>query len=220
MNNLELWEKVEKTNPAHTKEVNLGRKFTAIDAYQQIKNATAVFGEYGDKWGLKEFEINEIPVNENLWLAKLKGKFYHPNGEFEISASMQMIYKTSKGSLKVEEDYTKKLYTDALTKALSYLGFNADVFTGKFDDNKYVSKMRVEFTAEEEPSPKKTEAKPEEKKVSKATYEKFLTDNYSEDELKKLLKTHKVSEIKYLKYDLTKELAVELRNNLKKEGKK
>ena len=109
MNKLELWEKVEKTNPKHTKEVKFGRKFTAIDPYQQIKNATKEFGEYGAKWGLKEFELKEIPVNEELWMARLKGKFYHPNGEFEISSSMQMIYKTSKGQLKVEDDYSKKL---------------------------------------------------------------------------------------------------------------
>ena len=35
--------------------------------------------------------------------------------------------------------------TDAITKALSHLGFNADVFLGKFDDNAYVTAMRAEF---------------------------------------------------------------------------
>ena len=35
----------------------------------------------------------------------------------------------------------KKVATDALTKGLSKLGFNADVFMGMFDDNKYVNKL-------------------------------------------------------------------------------
>jgi hypothetical protein len=35
--------------------------------------------------------------------------------------------------------------TDALTKGLSQLGFNADVFLGLYDDNKYVEAVRREF---------------------------------------------------------------------------
>ena len=37
----------------------------------------------------------------------------------------------------------KKALTDAITKGLSYLGFNADVFLGMFDDNKYVSERNA-----------------------------------------------------------------------------
>ena len=39
---------------------------------------------------------------------------------------------------RVDDDCIKKVATDALTKGLSKLGFNADVFMGRFDDNKYV----------------------------------------------------------------------------------
>ena len=39
---------------------------------------------------------------------------------------------------KPDTDCMKKATTDGLTKCLTYLGFNADVFLGKFDDNKYV----------------------------------------------------------------------------------
>jgi hypothetical protein len=45
----------------------------------------------------------------------------------------------------IDKDAPKKATTDALTKALSQLGFNADVFLGKFDDNKYVEDMKREF---------------------------------------------------------------------------
>ena len=40
---------------------------------------------------------------------------------------------------RVDDDCIKKVATDALTKGLSKLGFNADVFMGRFDDNKYVN---------------------------------------------------------------------------------
>jgi len=36
----------------------------------------------------------------------------------------------------------KKATTDGITKCLSMLGFNADVFLGKFDDNKYVQELK------------------------------------------------------------------------------
>ena len=38
-------------------------------------------------------------------------------------------------------DIFKKATTDALTKGLSVLGFNADVFLGLWDDNKYVKEQ-------------------------------------------------------------------------------
>jgi hypothetical protein len=38
---------------------------------------------------------------------------------------------------KTNFDAPKSALTDAITKGLSYLGFNADVFLGKFDGNKY-----------------------------------------------------------------------------------
>ena len=43
--------------------------------------------------------------------------------------------------------------TDFTTKALSKLGFNADIFLGKFDDTKYVQQMKQEF---KEPAKKQT----------------------------------------------------------------
>ena len=39
---------------------------------------------------------------------------------------------------------TATVSTDALTKGLSKLGFNADIFLGKWDDNRYVSQRKEE----------------------------------------------------------------------------
>ena len=54
------------------------------------------------------------------------------NGEFPITSAI--MYISDKG--KADDDFAKKLETDMITKALSRLGFNADVFMGMFDDNK------------------------------------------------------------------------------------
>ena len=131
MNNMELWDKVSETDPGETKAVSYGaRKFTAIDAYAQIKRATGLWGPYGTDWGL--FRLETWVDGEYLFL---KAIFRHPNdGEFPVA-----------NNIKVGDDCVKKITTDTLTKALSMLGFNADVFLGKFDDNKYVADMKAKY---------------------------------------------------------------------------
>ena len=147
VNNLELWELVEKTNPKDTKKVTKnGHTFTAIDAYSQIKKATEVWGNYGSKWGLKNTSLELQTAGEDTIVALYKAVFYYPNGEFEIMNTLKMQYRVAgKNYIKVDDEYAKKIETDTITKALSRLGFNADVFMGMFDDNRYVNEMRKEF---------------------------------------------------------------------------
>ena len=143
MSNLDLWEKVEKTNPAHTKNANVrGNKITAISPQQQIKNATEQFGVYGSKWGFKEASF-DYSMLEKTGIVVFNGLFYFPSGEFPITSSIS-AYKDG-AMTKPDADFAKKVETDALTKALSKLGFNADVFMGLFDDHKYVQMMNEEF---------------------------------------------------------------------------
>jgi hypothetical protein len=52
-----------------------------------------------------------------------------------------------KNGTRLDSDGPKKATTDALTKLLSQLGFNADVFEGRFDDSKYVAELTEEFAA-------------------------------------------------------------------------
>lgn len=120
------------------------RKYTSIDAYVQIKKATEVFGPMGCGWGVKDLQLIGIhPVSkatrrgtiEGLQ-AMFKGTFwYHhsveglrfTNGEIEV---MEDIFLDASG------DSCKKVLTGMITKALSYLGWNYDVFRGRFNDVK------------------------------------------------------------------------------------
>ena len=54
-----------------------------------------------------------------------------------------------KSEKKKDTDCMKKATTDGLTKCLSFLGFNADIFLGKFDDCKYVQQVTEEFATVE-----------------------------------------------------------------------
>ena len=60
---------------------------------------------------------------------------------FRINSSIGTHSKAGK----LDDECYKKVSTDALTKGLSKLGFNADVFLGQWDDNRYVSQMKKEF---------------------------------------------------------------------------
>lgn len=40
--NMKIWDAVSITDPRHTKKVEFGRKFTAIDAHYQVQQATDV----------------------------------------------------------------------------------------------------------------------------------------------------------------------------------
>lgn len=45
----------------------------------------------------------------------------------------------------LDEDAPKKSVTDALVKCASYLGFAGDIFSGRWDDSKYVAEAAAEW---------------------------------------------------------------------------
>jgi hypothetical protein len=150
MGNLKLWDAVEKTNPNHTKKANVrGNNITAIAPQRQVKNATEQFGVYGQSWGFKSISF-DYAMLELTGIIVFHGVFYFPKGEFPISASISAYRDNAR--LKPDADFAKKVETDALTKALSKLGFNADVFMGLYDDHKYVQMMQDEFKEKEVPN--------------------------------------------------------------------
>ncbi len=144
--NLKLWNAVEKTNPAHTKKVTFGRAITAIDPYHQLKNATAQFGMAGDGWGWSVVQTMLLPTNELGILIRV----WHGDPDKWIEQWGQSSFYIDNKELKKDTDCFKKATTDGLTKCLSMLGFNADVFLGKFEDNKYVQSLNEEFASERE----------------------------------------------------------------------
>ena len=133
---MRIWNSVCETDPSHTKRVNQRGGFTAIDAHYQVQLATEQFGPVGDGWGYDTVhgtiesggKILSI-VDLTLWGGSREQKFGPVRGCAEMFGT------------RVDTDAPKKAMTDALTKSLSHLGFNADVFLGKFDDNKYVAEL-------------------------------------------------------------------------------
>jgi len=174
-NHLELWNKVEKTNPKYTKKANVkGNNITAIAPQYQIKNVTEQFGSYGTSWGFESLEF-DYTLTDSLGLVILHAVFYYPGGKFPIKNAQSVFMDNAK--TKVDDNFAKKLETDTLTKAISKLGFNADIFMGLFDDVKYLAEVTKEF--EEAPAPIKLSDKAIDDLIAKG-----------EEEIKRYLKLH------------------------------
>lgn len=136
--NIRLWENVCTTNPDITKKVSYGRGFTTICAQSQIKAATEQFGSYGIGWGI-DFDSDE-------YIRDSAGGIL----EYVYKGTLWYVWDGQKGTIpcqssikyKAGDDVQLKAETHARSKALSKLGFNSDVYEGKFDDNKYVQQQR------------------------------------------------------------------------------
>lgn len=135
MSNLELWNRVCKTDPKHTKKANVkGNNLTSIKPQYQIMMATEEFGSYGKTWGFKNIELTYDLVDKGLVI--FKAEFFYPDGSFPAINTIS-IYRDN-AQTKLDDEFAKKVETDSLTKCLSKLGFNADIFLGQFDDSGYV----------------------------------------------------------------------------------
>lgn len=149
--NTELWNRVCVTDPAAVKPIT-GKQYSGNSPkpYWIVQRLTEEFGPCGLGWGyivlnermerMTETDILHIAV-VRFWYV-LDGK----RGEVEQIGQTKAAYKTSKGSILVDEDAPKKSVTDALVKCASYIGFAGDIFSGRWDDSKYVAWAREQYS--------------------------------------------------------------------------
>jgi len=162
--NMQLWNSVCVTDPQYTKRVNQRGGFTAIGAQSQLMEATKVFGPFGKGFGVSDEKFTSFDMEGlALYQARL---WFVLNGETNVIHQFP-IHSSIKFSVngRVDDDFAKKVATDALTKGLSKLGFNADVFLGKFDDNKYVNQL-TSNNCTDTPKPALTDAQVKEIKAA------------------------------------------------------
>ena len=145
--NLRLWKSVEKTPPDMTKHVKARGGYTTVDAQWQLRVATALWGPYGDRWGMRNLDYRFIDIHDRdekrtfmTSSVVLKAEFFYPSNGKEVSFEILNDDKWTSG-----DDTLKKLITNTRSKALSMLGFSADVFLGKFDDANYVKTLTALF---------------------------------------------------------------------------
>ena len=168
-----IWDAVEATDPAFTKEFSRGGGFkgTSINAEYNIKKATAVFGPNGMGWGVdildeSYFEGHPVLVENGQVLQReiihvMKVSVWYKVNDVKHNTSPQFGQTTMVGKNKygvfTDEEAPKKTMTDATNKCLALLGFGADIFLGMYDDNKYVNDKRAQFQQEKQQKQKEAD---------------------------------------------------------------
>ncbi|MFW2575806.1 hypothetical protein [Serratia nevei] len=171
--NLGIWNRVYKTDAKFTKAFSNNGGGTSINGTYMVMQATKVFGPQGINWGVEIIEerfdngapimrsvkqqdgnfIQEIIPNgaggylcEVNHTVKIRLWYKHSGKTGEVIAygCTPYVYKSKNGPLS-DGEAPKKSLTDATKKALSQLGFSADVFLGLYDDLTYRQENDAEF---------------------------------------------------------------------------
>lgn len=150
--NMKFWEKVKKTDPSRVKPIT-GKQYkgNSPQPYYLVERMTEEFGMCGIGWGLNIINerMERLTDSDVLHVAVVTLWFIHEGKRGEITqiGQTKAAYSKSSGGMMVDEDAPKKSVTDAMTKCMSYLGFAGDIFSGQWDDSKYVQSLQDEFNS-------------------------------------------------------------------------
>jgi hypothetical protein len=154
MSNMKLWDSVCVTDPAAVKPIT-GKQYkgNSPKPYWLIQRATETFGPCGIGWGIEvaNERFERFGDTESLHVALVRVWFMHEGkrGQVEQMGQTRSSYVTSAGKFIVDEDAPKKSVTDGMVKCLSMLGFAGDIFSGRWDDSKYVEWAAAETARRE-----------------------------------------------------------------------
>jgi hypothetical protein len=139
---MELWNRVCVTDPSAVKPIT-GKQYkgNSPKPYWLIQRATEELGPCGIGWGvsvlnerferLTETDVLHVAMVE-VWYV-MDGK----RGAIQQMGQTKAAYMSKNGQM-VDEDAPKKSITDGMVKCMSMLGFAGDIFSGQWDDSKYV----------------------------------------------------------------------------------
>lgn len=139
MTNMKHWDALSKSDPKYLKKISFGpRSFTAIDPQYQVREMTKHFGPIGEGWGWhNQTEIVHLSNGDSAVMSNVTVWHTSPSNAFGPFTGCRKLFDSKSGRL--AEDAPKMAITDALTKAVSHIGCNADVFLGEMDGNKYAA---------------------------------------------------------------------------------
>jgi hypothetical protein len=155
MSNMKLWDSVCVTAPHAVKAIT-GKQYkgNSPKPYWIIQRATEVFGPCGIGWGVHIIsERFERFGDEALHIAQVQ-VWYELDGKRGVIEQMGQTraeYTSAGGKHIVDEDAPKKSVTDGMVKCLSMIGFAGDIFSGQWDDSKYVAWAEEETRRRENP---------------------------------------------------------------------
>ena len=172
MDNKALWMRVCVTDPKAVKPIT-GKQYkgNSPKPYWIVERLTDEFGPCGIGWGfgIVNERMERLTPDDVLHVAVVRMWYVldGQRGEVEQVGQTKAVYARSAGGYVVDEDAPKKSVTDALVKCASYLGFAGDIFSGRWDDSKYVAEANREWRdRERREDDKGNEADPKVTKLS------------------------------------------------------
>jgi hypothetical protein len=135
------WEDLKTTDTRFTRPAG---RFTAIDAHWQVMRMTEQFGPVGIGWNWKSehsYTDKLVFASVSIAIAKASDNLWDWIGPM---TSVGELYPQARLKGAFDKEASKSVTTDALTKLMSHTGLSADVFMGRFDDNRYVDKLKAE----------------------------------------------------------------------------
>lgn len=152
MDNKALWARAFTTDPLAVKPIT-GKQYSGNSPrpYWIVERLTDEFGPCGIGWGFtimaERFERFSDHDTLHIAIVRLWYVLDGKRGELEQIGQTKASYMTNAGKFMLDEDAPKKSVTDAIVKCASYLGFAGDIFSGRWDDSKYVSEAAAVWTA-------------------------------------------------------------------------
>ena len=152
--NKALWARAFTTDPRAVKPIT-GKQYkgNSPKPYWIVERMTDEFGPCGLGWGFtilsERFERFGDTESLHIAVVRLWYVMDGKRGEFEQVGQTRASYMSAGGKFIVDEDAPKKSVTDALVKCASYLGFAGDIFSGRWDDSKYVAEANREWRERE-----------------------------------------------------------------------
>lgn len=150
MDNMQLWRRAFTTDPRAVKPIT-GKQYSGNSPkpYWIVERLTQEFGPCGIGWGFQIISerFERFSDTDSLHVAAVRLWYVlgGNRGELEQIGQTKASYMTAAGKFMLDEDAPKKSVTDALVKCASYLGFAGDIFSGRWDDSKYVQEAAREW---------------------------------------------------------------------------
>lgn len=155
--NMRIWDEVCNVDEKFTKPIDDGRGLTAIVPMYLIKQATEMWGPIGEGWGF-EIERDDCIYNNSrerpqdalhimtikLWYGGAKpiktaepGSPFYKSCPYTYGMGCTKLFQKRGDDYVIDHDYNKSTLTDAITNALSRLGFGGSVrlkeYQGKYE---------------------------------------------------------------------------------------
>lgn len=150
MSNLAHWDRFADIDPKFTKPIT-GKQYKGTSPNPQyvIRCLTEMFGPVGQGFGWDVVAEDFIPLGDEV-LHWCRIRFWHTDREnaFDAYGQTKALMKTRNGMM-MDEDAPKKSLTDAIIKASSQIGIAANIFLGRWDDQKHVAKVEAEYRADD-----------------------------------------------------------------------